>query len=359
MSRLTIATAMAALLLLTACERRPLEVYTQDMAAVAVEVDWMKYFGQRPSGMTLLVYDEDDALVRSTITNDVDRQQLFLPLGTYRLTVFNHSYDEYASMRFADMSSHTLAATHATTLTTHQLDYWEQPTDGRYIQDPEDIGVATDTITITPEMIGTGAIRFADYHDRHKLQPDTAAFTFNEAPVPMTVTLFIKAKVKRRQSVNGVAAYITGMADGFYINRVNRTATDGTLYLPDWTLQKVGDDADSLGIITTEIKTFGLPFGRELSAQRDSTDNILTFHLMLTDNTVQDCSFRVGRDIRYIYPTGREAQIRRREDLYDLRIELDLTEVIVAPPKPPVQSGTGFEAWVDPWEEGGTIEFGM
>ena len=345
-------------LLLLACERRPLEVYTEDMAAVRVEVDWMDHFGMRPSGMTLMLYNDQDTIIRNIITNNVDQQMLYLPIGTYKMTIFNYSYEEFSSMSFEQLSSHYYAAARSNALRSHALSYWEHPVNG-YIIDPEDIGVAVDTITITEQMLRGDQYRFADYRDRKSLFPDSTEVVFHEVPDPMTVTLYIKAKIKRRQSVKSILASISGMADGFYLSQIDRTSDDGTLYLPEWQMLKYGEERDSLGLITAQIATFGLPHGKELLAERDSTDNILTFHLQLTDGDVQDCSFNVGKDIRYITPTGREAMIRRREDLHDLKLEIDLTDVIVAPPKPPVNVGAGFDAWVDPWEDGGTIEFGM
>lgn len=353
------ARVLAVLCVLTACERRPLEVYTEDVAAINVEIDWMKNFGMVPSGMTLMVYDDQGDIIRNIISNNVTRQTLYLPLGTYYMTIFNHSYEEFGSMHFNDLNLHHSAAARANPLRSHALTYWEQPTGGTYMQDPEDIAVATDTIVVTDEMLAGQQYRFADYRDRASLFPDTTVTVFPEDPYPMTVTLYVKAKIKRRQSVKAITANVSGMADGFYLNRIDRTAEDGTLYLDDWKMQKYGEDHDSLGLITTQIATFGMPHGKELSTERDSTDNVLTFHLDLTDGDVQDVSFNVGRDVRYIYPSGREAQVRRREDLYDLKIEIDLSEVIIAPPKPPVTTGAGFDAWVDPWEDGGTIEFGM
>lgn len=344
---------------IAACDRRPIEVYTRDVAAIEVEVDWMKYFGMTPSGMTLIVYDAGGDALRNVVTNDVNSQTLYLPVGMYYLTIFNHSADEFASIRFDSLQSQYRATVRANVLHDHALAEWEQPDGGHYLYDPEDIAVATDTIAITQSMIADEDYRFADYRDRNSLFPDTVVTVFPEEPFPMTVMLYVKAKVRRRQSVSSVAAYIDGMADGFRLNRIDRTPDGGTLYLPQWNLYKYGDDADSLGIITTRIATFGLPRGKELSTERDSTDNQITFHLTLTDGQVVDATFNVGHEIKYIYPSGEEATVRKREDLYDLQLELDLSEVIVAPPVTPTQGGAGFDAWVDEWDWGGTIEFDM
>ena len=51
--RVGVVVAAAMLLLLTSCDRRPLEVYFENMVQVRVDVDWMSRYGELPSGMTI------------------------------------------------------------------------------------------------------------------------------------------------------------------------------------------------------------------------------------------------------------------------------------------------------------------
>ena len=67
-------------------------------------------------------------------------------------------------------------------------------------------------------------------------------------------------------------------------------------------------------------------------------------------------SFDVGKLIRYITPEGKEAEIRYRQDLRNLRLELDLGETV---PVPIAYYSAGFDAKVDDWEDGGTIDIGL
>lgn len=345
--------SIVSIALLSSCERRPLEVYYENLVTVKVELDWLDHFGMRPNGMVMLVYDENDTLIKQpTITNDVDMQMLDLTVGTYKLVFVNNP--EENTTAFQRLGNHFESAMRAEELRGHNYQSWETMA---YDQAPEDIGAAVDTIQITQDMVETH-MRFIDYRERNSITSDTALYVFHEVPDPMTVTLFIKAKVKRWQSVKAIEANISGMADGFYISRIDRTEEKSTLLLDEWKMYRYGAEADSMGIITAEIASFGLPHGKELLSERDSTDNVLTFHFTLTDDEVQDCSFNVGKEIRYITPTGREAQIRNRQDLHDLKLELDLSETAIMPPKPPTRAGTGFDAEVAEWEEGGVIDMG-
>lgn len=91
--------------LLSSCIRRPLEVYYFDKARLILHVDWMSHFGQRPNGMTVCIYDEGGLLYESRSMNEIDSVQLQLPVGRYRVIVFNEDVDAFASFGFQDIGS--------------------------------------------------------------------------------------------------------------------------------------------------------------------------------------------------------------------------------------------------------------
>lgn len=342
-------------LLLSSCERRPLEVYYEPAAIVRVELDWLDHFGQKPNGMLMLIYDANDSIYKAVgPTSEVEAQTLTLGVGTYKLVFC--SYPDMETYSFQRLGNHFHASARSSLFKGHKYDYWETDKES---EAPEDIGAAVDTITITPEMVN-GDLQFIDYRDRNNHGSDTVNYVFYEVPDPMTVTLYVRAKVKRRHSIKSIDATISGMADGFYLSRIDRTTERATLFMPneDWQKEKYGAEKDSMGIISTKIASFGLPHGKELLAERDSADNVLTFHFVLVNDSVKDISFKVGKDIRYLTPEGREAQIRKRQDLHDLKIELDLSEIIVMPPTPVTRNGQGFDAIVDDWDDGGTYDLG-
>ncbi len=340
---------------LTSCERRPLEVVLEPKARVVVELDWLDQFGKQPNGMLMLIYDETDALIRSVgPTNEVNRQALDLDVGTYRMIFV--SYPDQETAAFSHLDDHYWADERSVDLRGHTYTYWETM---RYKEPPEEIGAATDTITITEEMIREG-LQFIDYRDRFKYDSESRIYTFYEVPDPMTVRLNIRAKIKRRQCVKSIEASISGMADGYYPSRIIRTQESACLYLgnDNWNRERFGEEKDSMGYIIAQIDCFGLPYGKEELENREPEDNILTFHLTLTNDSVQDVSFPVGKEIEYINREGKQARIRERKDLHDLRIVLDLTDTIVVPPTPNTRTGTGFDAVVDDWEWGGTFDNG-
>ena len=351
------------LLLLASCERRPLEVVTGENVQVTITNDWLTnyqyIYGQVPTGMTVMLWGDHSQtpIVESRNATSIT---VNLPVDRYRLVIFNQTFSDFHYQSFYDAGSYDRMAMRSDryTLSTG----WDADV-ADYMHYPDPVGVSLDTFDITQDMAGRDTTIFVFYDDYISNGPEaymgkTYRYEIPEIAWPMTVILYVKAKVRRRQAVKSVEANISGMADGFYFSQIRRTSEHGTLKLTDWHMQQLGDPADSLGLLTTQIASFGLPYGKELVSERDSADNILNFNLTLVNDSVRRYSFKVSKDMRYITPEGREAQIRYRQDLHNLQLEIQLPDTIDVPPIPITRSGTGFDAKVDPWEDGGTFEFG-
>ena len=369
------------LIAIAACERRPLEVIVGEKVRVRLVIDWRFYFttnfdeqisvgdneyidsaaynyyGGVPNGMTVMLWGQNtgDRIYQAVNGHTVS---LNLRPDVYKLIIFSNTESEYLYMGLQDRESFD-------DVTMRLYRYASRNGSGDYIWYPDPIGVAIDTFEITKEMVVQDTTVFMPYETYigGNYERETVSEKYFEIPeraTPMTVTLYIKAKVKHRQSMKGIEASISGMADGFYLSRINRTRETGTIELDPngWEFLTYGEEQDSMGLIVNKTATFGLPYGKELLAERDSADNVLSFRITLANDSVQQCSFRVGKNITYLTPEGREAQVRYRQDLHDLRLEIDLSDVIVMPPIANARAGAGFDAVVVDWEDGGTIEVG-
>ena len=369
------------LIAIAACERRPLEVIVGEKVRVRLVIDWRFYFttnfdeqisvgdneyidsaaynyyGGVPNGMTVMLWGQNtgDRIYQAVNGHTVS---LNLRPDVYKLIIFSNTESEYLYMGLQDRESFDDVA-------MRLYRYTSRSDNGDYIWYPDPIGVAIDTFEITKEMVVQDTTVFMPYETYigGNYERETVSEKYFEIPeraTPMTVTLYIKAKVKHRQSMKSIEASISGMADGFYLSRINRTRETGTIELDPngWEFLTYGEEQDSMGIIVNKTATFGLPYGKELLAERDSADNVLSFRITLANDSVQQCSFRVGKNITYLTPEGREAQVRYRQDLHDLRLEIDLSDVIVMPPIANARAGAGFDAVVVDWEDGGTIEVG-
>lgn len=348
-----VAWLVALLLVFTSCERRELEIYNTDKVLVRIDVDWMKSFGIMPTGMTLMLYQDGDQLTLSRITNDVTSQQVQLTPGVYKLIIFNQSYDEFGSMHFENLNSHDKAAARAENITTRANRTWDK--DVVYITDPEDIGVAVDTFEITEEMLER-QLTFYNWKMHDKVTSTTDVYVYNEVPDPMTTVLHVKANVRGARNIAGMEASISGMADGFYLSKVDRTTETGTMFLNQWKFKAATDSTD-YGVVSTSIPCFGLPYGKETVAARDSTDNVLELNFFLTDGTEYHRTFNVGKIMKYLTPSG--DALTKAEVLKHIIVEIYIEEVIDIPDVDPSKTASGFDAEVDDWDFGGTFEFSL
>lgn len=356
----SVAPVMLLLLLLSlcGCKRRPLEVMLGEGVRVQLIVDWKtnhaEIYRQNPNGMTVIVWASDGSVAKIMSVNS-DRVILDLPPDTYQLIVHNETTQEFPYQSFFDYYNYNDIVMRSNRFTTKS---WDNGIN--YMQYPDPVGVTASKFVITDDMVDGDSIIFVYYDDWVENGADyyehpTKLYTIQEVAWPMTVNLNIKAKVKRPQGISTIEGLISGMAEGFYLSRVNRTSENGTLRLINdnshrWSLETYGEKQDSMGYIRFSIPTFGLPYGKELLEQRQEADNVLTLHVTLTDGTVIDKTYDVGKQIRYITPEGREAEIRYRQDLHNLALVLDLSDEIELPPSQS-QEASGFDADVDKWDE--------
>lgn len=364
------ATLAAAMLMLTvACERRPLEVILDMLVRVTIIVKWTvefcKYYEiDPPSGMTLMLWGEHDSVPSIHVTNNVNQVRLQLKPDRYKMIIFNQSFDEFGTFHFEDIHSYRDIAARANIMQTRQNQEWDRGV--RYILDPDPFAVALDSFEVTEDMIASDSTYFMWYDD-FKRDPTQAMHTerefvmeLPETPYPMTTVLHCIIRVKGIENMHAVQGSISGMADGFYLSRVDRTVETGTMYLPTWTATRTrADDGEEYDIIQTDMRVWGLPNGKEDKTNRDSTDNVLKLCFTLIDGSDTTYTFNVGKTLEYLVPTH-EFQERWRQ-LQHIQVIITITDPFTCPDLPDVKpdgNHSGFDAWVDPWEDGGTIDLG-
>ena len=295
------ATGLAAivfvLLVLSGCHRLPLERYYTGKGTVHIDVDWTSHFGEKPSGMTIILAKDGDSITFTDITNQVDFYDIELEPGTYKLLIFNQSYGEFGSMSFGKRKSFNDIFAMATQQ-QRATEFWD--VNVGYLREPEAIGCAVDTFTVLPEM-ADGEPRFVYYKDHVPTYFESLRLT--EVVEPMTTEMFIRVKIIGMKYMASVIGNISGMANGFLLSQAWRREDSGYHLLDNWTVSPVyyenGDTLNSYGFITTTIRTFGLPHGRELLEQRDSTSNMISLCFTLIDGTQHVFRYPVGKHIRY------------------------------------------------------------
>lgn len=361
---------IALLLVLTSCERYELEQYYTGKAKVRVNVDWMSHFGERPSGMTVMLAKDGDAITFTDITHDVDGYDLDLEPGYYKMLIFNRTSGEFGSMNFSQMKSFDQAYAYAQRQ-ERTPDFWDVNID--YMREPENIGCAVDTFTILPEMVDD-QFRFVNWKEKKGDQVDTV--NINEVVAPMVTEMYIRVRVLGAKYMSSVIGSISGLANGFLLTQAWRRSQRGYHLLDNWQRSPItyegGDSLKSMAYITTTISTFGLPHGNEMIEQRDSMSNVLSLCFTLIDGKQHVFRYPVGKMIRYRNTdTDSSTPSNTRGGFYfsksDVTLELDL--IVDAPfynddevPNLPYAqpSGTGaFDADVEPWGDEEIIDIPM
>ena len=359
--------------LFVSCQREPLEVYYVGKADVVINVDWMSKFGEKPSGMTVVFAKDGDDIVFTDVTNDVDQYETMLEPGDYKMLIINHSYGEFGSMSFGERKSFSRIFAYAQQQ-QRTSDFWDINT--TYKCEPEHIGCAIDSFTILPEMTG-GKPRFISYKDRNNIPNEFEGITLNETIETMETEMNIRVRVLGIKYMSGVIGSISGMADGFLLTQAWRRSQACNHLLDNWKTSGItyegGDTLKSVGYITTTIRTFGLPHGRELDAQRSENSNVLSLCFTLVDGTQHVFRYSVGKMIKYrtIETESRRAGEESQEAGYfaktDVTLELDLVvdapfydddEVPNLPYAQPEGSGA-FDAEVSPWGDDEIIDVPM
>lgn len=337
-------------------DRREMYANVERTPMVRLEVDWLSRFGQRPTGMTVIMPGMSGGNSFSTTTNSVDGIDLHLAVDSYRTLVYNLSPGEFGSMDFHNENDYDSIRVNLTPIQVRATAGWDK--DYTYAREPEDIGVALDTITVTPEMTErySALVRQRLARGLRGDRADTALYVFRETPASVVSKLDVIVRVLGITNALSVEGNITDMADGYYLSQLHTTSTRCVHRLEDWKMYVDSTGAKN-GYITTSIKTFGLPHGTEDVAGRDSALNYLNLYFKLRDDsTILQFHYAVGDLFRYVeerhgvrtYTNGVTLEL-------ELRINADTHPDVpdIPPDLPDVEdkTGMGFDATVDDWNE--------
>jgi hypothetical protein len=232
------------------------------------------------------------------------------------------------------------------------------------------MGVGIDTFVVSNVI---DSLIFYDYREESKI--DTVHVMRHVVIEPMTTTLRVRVKVRGISYMRSMEGYVTGMADGFYLNQRWRTREVGTIKLEGWErdteYEKTarnradGDPEENVGWMLCNVETFGLPHGRELLIQRSEKSNYIKLHFTSLDGTkTTDFSYEVGKMLRYDGDDGTQEATFTQADVslqLDLEIDAPLIDEENLPTLPYSQpEGSGqFDAQVEDWGDDQNVDVPM
>lgn len=301
----------AALLLATACDRRDLEVMEPQKTHLRIEVkwanvDWMEYYGSEPSGMTVMLFgDKHPNHPIVEMTNEVRYVELDVAPDHYRMVLFNNSMGEFGSMNFEQMNTYEQMATRATQFQPMQATEWTKG--NTYHRDPEKIGTVLEEFDVTEDML-LSQVTFYPYKawlralrsTTRFYQADDLTYVLEVYPKPITSTLHLRVHVDGLTNMRSVEGSISGLADGFMLTREHSTQEEAIHLLDSWKARIDGNFTGG-GWLTANIPVWGEPHGLEDWVKRPKEQHELKLHFSLRDGkTTVDYSQLVGKDIRYM-----------------------------------------------------------
>lgn len=361
-----LACLFALLFLTEACNREPLELYHDGKADVQITYDWMSRYGERPDGMTLMLAHNGDAINFSDVTHDIDLTTMRANSGKYLLTVMNKTFGEYSTVSFYNRNTHNDLHVKSKTYYVQTDNIWDS---GRtYLEQPEKMGVGIDTFTVSNVI---DSLIFYDYREESKI--DTVHIRRHVVIEPMTTTLKVRVKVRGIKYMKSMEGYVTGMADGFYLNQRWRTKEVGTIKLEGWRRDTEyertarhradGTEEENVGWMVCDVETFGLPHGRELLKDRTPESNYIMLHFTLLDNKTVDFAYQVGKNIRYEGDDGTVQAFYQADVALQLDLEIDAPyydneELPDLPYSQPPGTGA-FDADVEDWGDDENVDVPM
>ena len=345
MKRFPISIIATVLLLLASCTHQELCYHHPHTAKVRINVDWSQFDKETPTGMTVMIYPQNEGQHVRHLTNTITHAVVDLEAGLYNTIVYNQSETEFGTVMFSGMDCFSTAEIHAVSATSRW--YACRAEEEKLVVQPEWIGAdyCTD-VEVTTLMVETAGEEYmASISKMSKTRSQFLVATHTPQNIIHTIT--VKVHVKGIYNLRSARASLTGLSGGYSFSQDAPTADKVTQLLESWTITQDPIDPTQ-GYIIAQITSMGLPCGHSAQAE----ENEFALSMLLVDNeTIVDVPFKVGDKFQTVCDeSGRHT--------LDLHVELSVDEPL-PDVKPSEGGGGGFSAVVDGWGEEQNVDINM
>lgn len=298
--------------------------------------------GIKPDGVTLYFFRNGEFYMQHT-TAEVDSCVVQLAPGNYKLFMISQSPEEYWKMEFENMTDFDNASV---SVAETKSSWYTRANEEVLINNPEMMTVGvSDEFEVTEDMI------YQQNRSLTKAGENVHYYIIRVPVVPQSVVseYWVTIYSDNADVLKSVRASTSGMARSFELTQGKTGDDEGTQFITQWTLT-IDDKENRIGHLDGQVTTFGFPRGELPSPSRDSTLNVSA--LLVDNETVEDYVFYVADKIKLEDPP------EGYRYLYRLTFG-SVREPAIHPKdvEPAVESG--FDAVVDDWEEGTTVEIPM
>ena len=385
---LTLLAAIAVFFTLSLCTvscRRPLFVAGDDFYSAVLHTDWRSYTNYDPDGMTVWFYPKDDnsRAFRYTSAN-VRLLEFYLPSGNYDGVVVDYSPEEYSRQAFVGMDYASTAAVKATP-------YPYQPDSLKGLYGPDcfhkefpRVNEKTGLYEVSnqPERMALDTLDrmyvdsgeygyYIPYEERNTYQENLVIQHYYAYPVTPIWKFRIRLYVTGIDYLYDLEGSVAGLADGRFL-ALNKPSEDPCLLsVTGWESQRIDKDR---GYVAVTIDTFG-PLGglRPVESRVNGNHETYPRTQMKESAVIADWTGTrpmepsdVRLNLRFLL-RDRKTVVYCHYDIGDrivsfdeeLVLRLDLLEDFGDHPDLPFvepYNGTGFDADVRPWEDGGEAD---
>ena len=373
---------------LCGCERRPMDYYYNPTCKVVLNVDWTN-FPEVPTGMSAYFYKDGGDAPIILLSDKITSMEVNLPAGHYHAYVINQTPEEFGTILFSGMSDYltakgVLAQTKSRWYKSKASSDASKAVDPSAVSvQPENLAVAViDEFDITEDMVEKYQKQYADWKTKTKQVAANAARAAHTKATPeeeaaaesknildgltlylntiaynMVSELNVRVHIQNIYNLYSARASMNGLAEGVVLY-AGRPTDDAAVQLMESNLwKKTVDVTDpTKGYIESSIMTFGLPGGPtgDLSL-RDATLNAFGLSCLLVDQTtIVDVDYNVGN--RFTLQMG----VHGLKLVLNLEVGTNLDPAVTLPDVSPAGGASGgFDATVDDWELGETVEISM
>lgn len=350
--------SLAVLIAALGCQRRPLEYFYKPEAKIVLEVDWSD-FPEKPTGMTVFLFKQGEAGQAFT-TSEVDRTELNVSAGTYKLFVMNQSVTEIGGVTFRNMGTYETAEAVISKVASKWYSIVKgviASTEGEDLIgvgiQPDDLGIAiADEFTISEDEVKNFQYQYAKWRkgkgkqdgdgeaaDDAPIDKDAPALRTIKAAAHNVVShLHVKIYFKNIQNLASVRTSMEGLAESFFLTQGTTSRAEVAQLVEEWKMVKT---AEKEGYVESTISTFALPNGETSSAQRNPEANIFTVQALHADHQTITTE---------VFPVGDKFRITVRPKFYRLHMELEVGPIILPNYDPSGDAG-GFITNVVDWDD--------
>lgn len=322
------------LVVLTGCERQPLDYNYSPNCRVKVNIDWSKS-GLSTHGATAIFYPQDGSKAIIAIMSEPAGEMVKIPKGVYDVVVFNQTMDEFSNIGFRGVESYQtfeIFVKEAVKKGTNKA-----ASDEIVIAHPDNFAVAKiENFEITKQMVDESRTKQQD-------------FSINFVPKAVVSTMKISLFVNNVHLIKAAKGTITGMADSYSIAKGCNNASTSTHPFSLTTITLDGS-GDLNGFISGEITTLGLSV--QSTKAGEVSLNTLNVSFLLVDNkTIIEKRYQI------------ENRINTDEENASIKVELgtgpapgeEETEedkpIDIPHVKPEEGEGGGMDAEVGDWDK--------